>query len=480
MNLPTGIAAFDERTGGLRAGGLYLLTGSADTAKFAFILQFLAEGLRHGETVALLSAAAPSSVLEEAEYYGFDLITPWHDGRCVLLGFKGEYPRRVVHTPDPNEAFAELEQLVPAGVSRIGVDPGSFLWSTRSGTSMAQGFADWASNSGATVAASLAAGLDDRPDPATEWVLQRASGVLHFARLSSGLQEVSVRRMTPPVASPGPVSLALEAGAGLVAPSGPMSRRRSDRAGTSPERVYLVQLGVSAPDDLAGWLGRDREIVPVRGGMELIQRLSGMPAGVVCIYVDRRHTTEAIELIRAARPLTSAALILLSDHELRSGDRATALDAGADDVLSDGIDFKELDARIRRALESTRRSGPATAEPAGHVAIEGMMDEAAFRSAIDDRLSAGSQFSLLLFDGPSGGELSAALLSSVRTDSGDLVGPLDGARAVLLQDARPQQAEAFLRRLGRNLSERGVDGHVEAEILACPEQLERIRQRVAG
>lgn len=482
MNLATGIAPLDERIAGFRPGGTYLLTGGADTAKLAFLLQFLDAGLRSGERVALICAAAPEDVLEQAEYFGLDLASHWHDGSCMLLGFKGEFPRRVVHAPDPSEAFDELQRLVSPPVARIGVDPGSFLWSTRAGTAMAQGFSDWAERSGATVVASVAAGLDDHPDPSTEWVVQRATGVLHFARLSSGLHEVDVRRLTPPVDLPGPVTLELVADGGLVAPTGRIDRRRTDRNGDAGPTL-LLEMGAGVPDDLASWLARDREVERPGDAMALLRRLQEQtePASLVCLYVERSRTDEAIDLIRTARPLTPAPLLLLSDHDLRSGDRAAALDAGADDVLSDGIDLKELDARIRRARESARRGPTADAAEARPVPVDGLLEAAEFHQLLDERMQSDDVlFSLLHFDRQDVPDLGSILVDSVRTESGDLVAPLGTGFGVLLHDARTQQAEAFLRRVQTELRQRGHPGTVQAEILSSQEQSDRIRDLIGA
>jgi len=477
VNLATGIGPLDERIAGFRRGGTYLLTGGADTAKLVFLLQFLDEGLRNGERVALLCAAAPEDILEQADHFGLTLRSHWHEGSCVLLGFKGDYPRRVVHAPDPGEAFDELRGLIDPPVDRIAVDPGSFLWSTRAGTAMAQGFSDWAERSGATVVASVAGGLEDRPDPSTEWVLQRAAGVLHFARLSSGLHEIDVRRITPPVELSGPVTLELGAGHGLVGPTGRVDRRRGDRRADGGEPVLLVELGASAPADLAGWLTRDRAGERLDEALSLLRRLQAGPVGLVGVYVERDRTDEAVELIRTARRLTSAPLLLLSDHELRSGDRAAALDAGADDVLSGGIDLKELDARIRRARENARPTP--TAEPEGSegpVPVDGLLSREEFRRLLAERMATDDAlFSLLRFDGDSVPDLGSVLIDSVRAESGDLVGPLDADFGVLLQDARVQQAEAFLRRVQTELRHRGHPGTVRAEILSSREQADHIR-----
>lgn len=480
MNVATGVAPLDERIAGFRRGGTYLLTGGADTAKLAFMLQVLDTGLRGGERVALLSAAPPDDIVEQAAYFGFDIASHWRAGRCLLLGFKGEYPRRVVHAPDPAEAFDELRGLVDPPVDRIAVDPGSFLWSTRAGTAMAQGFVEWAEGSGATVVASVAAGLADRPDPSTEWVLQRASGVLHFARLSNGIHEVEFGRFTPPVETPGPVSLELRAREGLVAPSGRIERRSSDRRAEADAPLVLVELGAGAPADIANWLGRDRRVERMDDGMALVRRLQSGPAGLVCVYVDRARTDEAVEMIRAARPLSDAPMLLLSDRELRSGDRAAAIDAGADDVVSGGIDLRELDARIRRARESARRG--LGGEPAeGPVPVDGLLDAGEFETLLDDRLASdGNLFSLLRFDLPDVPDLDSVLVQSVRTESGDLVARAAGGLAVLLQDARAQQAEAFLRRVQTELRRRGHTTPLEVEILSSPEQAGEIRRLIGA
>lgn len=479
MNLATGIEPLDERTTGFRRGGTYLLTGGADTAKLAFLLQFLDAGLQAGERVALLSAAAPDDLFEQAEYFGFDIASHWHAGSCVLLGFKGDYPRRVVHAPDPDEAFDELRRLLTPPVDRVAIDPGSFLWSTRAGSAMAQRFSSWAEECGATVAASVAAGLEDRPDPSTEWVLQRASGVLHFARLPSGLHEIDVQRFTPPLEQAGPISLELVAGRGLVAPTGRIERRSSDRRGGGGDPLLLLELGSAAPEDLAGWLGRGHATERPADGMALLRRLQGDPVGLVCIYVERDRTDEAIDLIRTARPLTTAPLLLLSDHDLRSGDRAEALDAGADDVLSDGIDLKELDARIRRARESCRPPASEELED-GPVPVDGLLAEDEFRRLLAARLAStnGALFSLLRIDLPDVPDLGDVLVDAVRAESGDLVARLGGGFGVLLQDARAQQAEAFLRRVQAQLRQHGHPATLEAEILSSPEESDRIRQLI--
>ncbi|MDH3297608.1 MAG: hypothetical protein OEM96_04935 [Gemmatimonadota bacterium] len=478
MNVSTGIGPLDDRIGGIRKDGLYLLTGGADSAKLACQLQFVNVGLENGERVAVLSAASPGDLAEQADHLGIDLRTYWHEGSCLLLGFKGEYARRVVHAPNPAEAFAELTRLIDPPVDRLVVDPGSFLWSTRAGRSMAQAFALWAESSGATVMASVAAGLDDRPDPATEWVLQRATGVFHFARLASGRHELSIQRLTPPVDDTGPISLELVPGRGLAAPMGKIERRRTDRSLGHPDRTLLLRMGSNIPADLEAWLKNDRDAVDADDGMDLLQRLQTDDFGLVFVYVDRNRSDEAIELIRTARPMTGGAILLLSDEQLRSGDRARALDAGADDVLSHGIHLKELDARIRRARDSSRPVRDVALSRSTPLATaDGVLAADEFARVVGHRLGSADlgHFSLIKVKGTDMAALSDMLLATIRAESGDLVGPLGDGMGALLQDVRAQQAVAYLARVRNELKQRGGDGQLDAEVLANPDDLDRIR-----
>ncbi len=474
MRVESGVGPFDERTGGLRPGGLYLLGGPSGSGKLPFLLQGLDRGLRDGERVALLSGAAPEEVLAQAEHWGFDLRTHWQDGRCVLLGFRGEYPRRVVHAPDPGEAFGELGRLLDGPVARLGIDPGSFLWETRAGTAMAQQFVDWVHDLGATTLATFPGDADAGQGPSTEWVKQRAQGVFQFARQPRGLHEVRIARMVPPVDAPGPISLELTPGRGFGAPTGRLDRRKG---GGRPDsrRLLVLRLSGTVPPDLEGWLGRRFDVELADDPLRALDRLQSETWGALCVFADRAGIDEAIEACRTARRATPAVILLLSDELLRSSDRARALDAGCDDVLSGTIDLRELESRLRRASESAVRTpAPVEARPEP---VRVPLDASGFARTAESRLVTTelSHFSLLHVEDRGSGDLEGILFANARAEDGDVVGRMRAGWGVLLQGARAQQAEAYLHRVREALSDAGHDGALAAEILASPEQSERIR-----
>jgi hypothetical protein len=112
--------------------------------------------------------------------------------------------------------------------------------------------------------------------------------------------------------------------------------------------------------------------------------------------------------------------------------------------------------------------------------VDGLLSEEEFQSLLAQRLSSedGDLFSLLRFDLPTVPDLGSVLVDAVRAESGDLVAPLGDGFGVLLQDARAQQAEAFLRRVQTELRQHGHSVTLEAEILSSPDESDRIRQLI--
>lgn len=473
MNVRTGVAPLDERAGGLRGGGLYLLAGAPGAVRLALLLQFLDRGLKDGERAALLGTSPPPQVFEQAESWGIDLETPWREGRLVLIGYRDQYPERARHSPDPAELFAELGKLLGSSISRLAVDSGTHLWQARTDSSMAGTFVTWAREFGATTLAAVPIDLDEPQRAPTEWVAQHARGVLQVTTTPRGLHELEILRLSPPVAGQGPITLELAPGLGLVRPGDPVERRKPGRP--ESDDLLLLDLADAVPTDLAGWLDRRYVVEPAADSRDCVGRARTGTHGALCVFTNRARIEEAIETGRRARALTDAVLMLLSDESLRASDAARALDAGFDDVLSGVVDLRELESRFRRASEhpkarqATELKGPPT--------FDAPLAPEAFRDEITGRLIAEGldHFTILHFDDAEDEEIGRLLFRNVRAGEGDVVGPMRGGWGVLLQGARAQQAEAFLQRLRTTIAESGGSLPLSAEILAAPEQSERIR-----
>ena len=473
MNVRTGIAPLDERAGGLRSGGLYLLAGAPGSGRLAFLLQFLDRGLKDGERVALLGHAPPPQVFEHAGSWGIDLETPWRKGRLVLVGYRDEYPERALHSPDPAELFAELGRLLGLSVSRLAVDSGTHLWDSRTDSSMAGMFVTWARELGATSLAAVAIDLDERQRGPTEWVAQRARGVLQMTSGPRGLHELEILRLSPPAAGQGPITLELAPGLGLVRPGDHVERRKPGRPDS--DRVLLLDLAGTVPADIGGWLDRRFVVEAAADSRDCLGRVRTDTSAALCVFTNRSRIDEAIATGRRARALTDAVLMLLSDESLRASDAARALDAGFDDVLSGVVDLGELESRFRRASEHPKaRQAPEARELPS---FEAPLAADAFRTEVTRRLIAEGldHFTVLHLEDTQDAEFGLLLFRNVRSGAGDVVGPMRTGWGVLLQGARAQQAEAFLQRLRTAIAESGGALPLSAEILAAPEQSERIR-----
>jgi CheY-like chemotaxis protein len=450
--IPTGIGPLDERAGGLRAGGVYVLAGAPGSGKLTAVLQFLNAGLEGGEQVALLTNMPPEHVFEHAQHWGFEFEGAWREGRFRLVGFAGDFERRLMSAAEPKEVFDELSDLIGRNVDRLGVDPGKPLWETRAGTSLGSRFLQWAQGLDATSVVTVASDLTDTLSPATEWVLQSAAGVLKIERLPDGLRQVWIRRINPPIDHQGAVSLELVPAKGFGEPAGRLDRRRTDAPIGSERRLLLLKLADTVPEELVGWARNRYDAVELDQPLRLVSRLQdGEEYGVVLVYLDRGHSRDAAEACRAIRPLTGAPIILATDDRLRATDRTQALDAGANDFLSDNFSLVELASRIERAMEAlsglpySRRDEDEEAD-----VPEGVLDREEFALRVEGHLSDpwAMPFVLVLlhYDGPKSRQLGEVLAEHVR-DAGDYVGGTPDGYGVVLQGARPRQAQAYLDRV---------------------------------
>lgn len=463
MNIDTGIEPLDKRLGGIRAGGVYVMAGVPGSGKLVSVLQFMNAGLAGDGRVALLTGAPPEQVFDQASHWGFDLKDAWKRGQLRLLGFSRDFEQLLLRAADPRDVFDELAHMMGPDVERLGVDPGKALWETRAGTTLASRFIEWVEASQLTIWATLGSGMAQSSSPAGEWVMQAASGVFEFERLTTGVRQLWVRRINPPSDLQRPLNLELVPGAGLQHSTGRLEGGGTDAPIGNERRLGLLNLADKIPDEIVGWASKRYDVVELDDPLRLVTRLQdGDSFGVILIYLDRSHTEDAAEACRAVRPFTIAPIILACDDRLRAADRTAALDAGANDFLSDSFAMAELASRIERSAQSIRGLAPPrrSQENVKDGKATSLLEESTFMGAVKERLEAtdGSILTLVLIQAPAVPEelLGDALLQQVRGDVGDFAGAAAGGFGVVLQGARPSQADAFLGRLHNTLKSESI------------------------
>jgi len=435
----TGIAPFDERIEGLRAGGTYLFAGPPGPAKLVAGLHFVRAGLVRATPTALLTNADAEGILGVAEAWGFDLRDHFRSGRLRIVGFRDDFELRAVRTTEPDGIFDELDGLVGDDVGRILVDPASTFLSLGVPSQLGRTFLAWAGRTSATVCGTLAVEGGERVPRNADWLLQASTGLVVVTSRQGGLFQLEVMHALPdPGEDARPVTVELVPGIGLRAPERPRSRREDDagaegRPVPDPGRLLLLSLGDAHPQDLEAWARGAWSTEVLTDAVTAITGLQGGASfGAVVVHAERRAVRSAMRACRALRPLTAGAIVFATDDSIRSNDRIKILDAGADDCLSGGLDFGELGARLRNAMRVGGKRAPVDgAEPETMSALEGGSVSRATLAAEASRRAARREtaaFVVLAFSGRAGakGDLLDAIRNEIRSEEGDLVA---GARA---------------------------------------------------
>jgi DNA-binding response OmpR family regulator len=427
------------------------------------LLQFLHAGVRDGEEVALLTNVDADSVLEAAEAWGFGLREAWRSGKLRLLGFRDDFELRALRAVEPEEILEEFQALLPDEVARIAVDPGGAFLAGSNRTLLGSSFLRWARRARATVCATLTVEGGSTPVAAPDWAVPFIDGAIVLEPRTGGLQQARLLPSVPtPGSSPDAVTLALEPGKGLIRPSHFPARRLDDLAERDPDRLLLLCFGGEHAAELEAWADASFEARTLRDPLDAVSVLQHDPEfGAILLHAPRHSVKDAFRACRALRPQTRAGIVFASHDSVRSSDRIALIEAGCDDTVSGGIDFRELELRVRQAARRGRSPvppAPVEVPPApegGVVEAAKLVDEV---GRLMDAGSPGDTFTLLRFAVQSpGGEAQLAnrLSEEVRDEDGDRVAAVEGGVIVFLMGARSHQAEAFLRRLRARLDEAG-------------------------
>lgn len=489
--IPTGIGPLDERVGGLQPGGSYLIVGTPGPAKMVAAFQFLHTGLANGEPALLLSNADEEGALGVARAWGFDLETYWRDGSLSLLGFKDDFELRAIRSVEPEEVLEELGVLAGQEPRRIAVDPGSLFLSGGAKSLLGSTFLKWARNHPATVCTTFSVdGASTALPSSADWLVHATTGRLVMEWRAEELYEVTLLKAVPePGEREESISVQLKPGEGLVTPDSLPARRGRDRPGVDEGRLLLISLGGQHAADVEAWAKGSFRADVVSEPFDAVTRVQGDATfGGILIHSPRARIREAVQACRAIRPLTRGAIVFASDDAVRSTDRIQILEAGADDCLSGGIDFRELDLRLKQAIASGSKPMPSAPNGDGDRAIVttrpdgGRVSVQDFATELTKRADNPVLTFFCILDVASGAlapkDLEQVLADQVRGDEGDLVARSAKGCVVLLQGAREGQLGPFLSRLRSRIGERaGVgDGELALDVLSHPAESARIRQ----
>jgi hypothetical protein len=267
-----------------------------------------------------------------------------------------------------------------------------------------------------------------------------------------------------------------------VTPESWPARRDRDRPGIDERRLLLISLGGEHASDVEAWATGSFDADVVTEPFDAVTSVQGDASfGGILIHAPRARIREAVQACKAIRPLTRAAIVFASDDAVRSTDRIHVLEAGADDCLSGGIDFRELDLRIKQAIAAGSNPVVPSDDVQGARATKGDTNPLGGRFSSDDfaaelqRRAANPVLSFFcVLDVAAKGVpvavLEELLAEHVRCDEGDMVAQNAKGCMVLLQGAREGQLGPFLARLRSRIGEQAV-----LDVLSHPAEAGRIR-----
>lgn len=350
----TGIGELDQRLGGLVAGRYYLLTGTPGAGKTSACLHFLAEGLRSGESCAILTQENPDDLFAQAQFIGYDFRRAVADDSLVLMQFRMDFSDNYSRVGNPravaNELLASFGDLRPRRLVVDSILPFIHAGGAMHGaaTSLLHVMDELQCTAYFTVPGDLGDSFYARLyDP----LVSGTAGVLHFEMDRDDIRQVSIRKIRQAPISGEPLRFLIRPGLGIVEVSDattsalPVERER---------RVALVNSGGFLGGDLYASLDREYQIDTYRSTDDALPRIDDGYA-LLLLAVDPVTADSVLSFVRAVRRTSGVPIVLLSHADgLRAVTRARAMRAGADEFL----EIEESARGTLGRIEAARLRGP--------------------------------------------------------------------------------------------------------------------------
>lgn len=190
----SGIVPIDELCEGFRPRSTYVITGGAGAGKTTYALQFLDQGLRSGEAVAMLTHASRDDLFDRAEELGIELRPALREDRAVILRYRSDFALRLARAGTAARVLDELRRLVNEyRPRRIVLDTFAPLLDDGSSSAIAATtLVELLERTEATVLLTYSDDLAARYDRRLEPLVQSAAGVFSLTRDSAGMRWVEV------------------------------------------------------------------------------------------------------------------------------------------------------------------------------------------------------------------------------------------------------------------------------------------------
>lgn len=344
----TGLSELDSRVGGLEDGRDYLAYGKVGTGKSSFGIGFLAEGLRSGERVALITRRPPDLVIDHARALGFDFESPIRGDRLIVFEYVEGVFENANALRDHPQIVKEFEPVLKqAGARRVVIDPVIPLLATA--TPSAATFRGRALLQSLASLRSTNLCIIDLPEGAAS--VDSCQELFHgLLRFEAGMDvdsapTIHVERSSSPLWKAGRHSV-FELSA---------YRRRDGEARTTNGRILLVDSGDDR-ERLREILSQDYDVTVATDIVDVMPMVTTHPPDLAIIDKEVSHN-RGLELCRALRKSrTGLPILVVGRYVRRVRDRVEILASGADTYLERPLDGRLLALEISGLLKRGSRS----------------------------------------------------------------------------------------------------------------------------
>jgi DNA-binding response OmpR family regulator/KaiC/GvpD/RAD55 family RecA-like ATPase len=399
----TGVQPIDDALGGLERGRAHVLYGDAETGKSSMAMRFLVEGLRRGESCALVVRYDGSSAVAAMATFGYDCADDLRGGRLVILEFADDIVDRLAHVDDLQPILDELGRFWnDTRPMRIVFDTADFVFSIRFGYGyplQISALTAWLSQTGA---ASLLLVDERMADRVVQSFRANAATVMHALtrRTDDGLEyhlafeksavKAPSRRVGLAVGEFSTLEVYDARARTLPLPGSPRRRQAGDRTGqlTIPEdAARIVNEAVSSADLPLPTLsvppiaktpqraGRPRVLVvdEERVACQLVGRalapefdIAVEPDGIaglarlatfdpdLVLLETQLPLVDGFTICRQIREASSVPIVMVSRTHTSPEDRVRSAEAGADHLLVKPFGLRELAVRARQLVARFR------------------------------------------------------------------------------------------------------------------------------
>jgi KaiC/GvpD/RAD55 family RecA-like ATPase/CheY-like chemotaxis protein len=468
--LRSGVAPIDQRLGGLTSGKPHLLTGPPGSGKTAICLAFLGNALWEGKSAAILTEDEPPELLAHAVDLGLDLKRAAESGRFTMVCYKRDFVAKFDSTISPDRLVDELVRLIgPGAPDCLVVD--SVVPFVHIGSAAGPGVTALVhvlDRLRSTALVTYPGDVRDYYDRRLDALVRRCAAMLHVSSYGDGVGRMDVIKSRARLRSDSPSFFGVRAGCGVV----PLDENAPESDANAPFRrhVLVVPGQDGLPDDLLALLSGAFS-VSVDEGATLTMETLAPDVGAVVVPARWDAIADAVTFLRQLRQFGNRTpVILVTRGDVRSSDRARAVEAGFDEVLADAADPAEFVARVAAALRRGRSLAIPAATPLDARRAEtrepraesreptadsrepraAVLDETSFRLAVETAASDERGLFSVLFVSPDEGELdslSALVARTIRAGGGDLAGVVGDRVGVYLPGTRQAEARSFAKRL---------------------------------